>query len=431
MTWDTGRPRDHGPIGQLNANVVQVTSLFTDALGIEIKHHAAEGRKPPPAFQRLPNELPSLARRSGSVPYHDDDDRADYPRRRSRTTIDSDDTVATKPLALSTGGLTARTNHLGMPAARGGRVSVKYSRGYTIVRNRTEPSQKMRDSERTTWLLSDELAKQVDVTTDGLHQLLDRFASATGGVPSAFVGAHIFWRVLQSHGVYDPVLAQRLFTEVAEGTKLDYRALLYALLVRCLDPPHHKLALLFRLYDIDGSGTFSQSEMLQILTKDRPPEQQRQIVERTRHVWTTLLKLATDRTGLTFGESDELGLNDLLAACEVSDEVCDFFEGVLAKSRPADAYATPSKRHHHGAKLQAMTDPAASGRSSEQPSPSRSQTKRHVTLGLSASAPTLPTLDRRSSPALPNIRPTGQTFGSKAPTGLKAKDPRRMSRSIL
>lgn len=418
MTWDTGRPQDNGPIGQLNANVVQITSLFTEALGIDVKHHAAEGRKPPPAFESA-QKLPTLARRRGSVPrYGTDDDRLDYPAhpsRRSSTTVDSDETLATKPPALSTGGLTARTNHLGQPAGRGGRVRVKYSRSYTIVRNNTEPSQKMRDRERVTWLLSDELAQQVDVSTEGLHQLLDRFASATGGAPSAQVGAHIFWKVLQAHGVRDPVLAQRLFTEVAEGTRLDYRALLYALLVRTLDPPHFKLALLFRLYDIDGSGTFSQSEMLQIFTKDHPPEQQRQIVERTRHVWAKLLRLATDRTGLTFGTSDELGLNDLLAACEVSDEVCEFFEGVLTKSRPADAYATPSKRRQ--GKLQAMTDPAAVAK--EEPSPSRSPQQKAVTLRLSASAPTLPA-----------IAPKPQEFGPRAPIGLKEKDPRRMSRSI-
>ena len=95
-----------------------------------------------------------------------------------------------------------------------------------------------------------------------------RFAAAAEATPSGSpcVGMRLFWKVLQAHGVSDPVLAKRLFTEVSDGFTVNFRMFLFSLLVRQPDLlPSEKITLLFHLYDVDGSGTFSLSEVLQIV----------------------------------------------------------------------------------------------------------------------------------------------------------------------
>ena len=235
---------------------------------------------------------------------------------------------------------------MGQAVARGGgRVRVKHSRGaIAIVRSHSMPAAVSREREQLFWLLSDNLAREIDTSSHGLQLLLGRFVSATAGTASAAIDAHCFWRVLSQAGVRDTMLAQRIFTGLGEAGRLDYRALLYGLLVRGTEPVQPKLELLFRLYDLDGSGTFSLEEMTQIFLSAVPQEQQASVLQKTRQAWSRLLQLASQSSGLVIVAHDhELGLSDLIDACE-DTEIEQFFDAILTKARPTDAHASPQSR---------------------------------------------------------------------------------------
>ena len=141
------------------------------------------------------------------------------------------------------------------------------------------------------------------------------------------------------------------------------------------------------------------------------------LLEKTRQVWLTLIRLTSERTGHGFDSSDELGLADLLAGCEQSAAVRDFFGRILRKERPSLSPPRrpllPGERGGHGrhggaaSSFGALSD-AGSEAGSVSPPPRKPRPpgagrkprgQGGVSLKQSASAPVLPAISERSGGA--------------------------------
>ena len=142
------------------------------------------------------------------------------------------------------------------------------------------------------------------------------------------------------------------------------------------------------------------------------------LLEKTRQVWLTLIRLTSERTGHDFDASDELGLADLLDGCEQSAAVRDFFGRMLRMERPSLSpprrpLLLPGERGHgrHGlgaaSSFGALSD-AGSEAGSVSPPPRKPRPpgagrkprgQGGVSLKQSASAPVLPAISERSGGA--------------------------------
>ena len=101
--------------------------------------------------------------------------------------------------------------------------------------------------------------------------------------------------------------------------------------------------------------------------------------QRTRAVWNQMIRLTSKRTGHAFTEEDELGLGDLLAACEYSADISGFFATILQSTRPEQSPARKSPGQ-----------PGGEGRPRKPGPPPQ---KKRAGLAQSQSAPALPAID--------------------------------------
>ena len=134
------------------------------------------------------------------------------------------------------------------------------------------------------------------------------------------------------------------------------------------------------------------------------------MLEKTRQVWMTLIRLTSERTGHAFDSKDELGLGDLLAGCEQSAAVRDFFGRMLRKERPQfspprrPVLAAGDRHGRHGASCGALSDvgseegPVTPPRKPRPPAAGRKpRGQGGVSLKQSASAPALPAISERGA----------------------------------
>ena len=172
-------------------------------------------------------------------------------------------------LALARPRGAARIDHLGKQIDYD-RSRHKYGRTWSIAWNHSRPQLLVK-----LWALMADARRAAGFSISMLHRLNERFSEALdSGV--MLVGPHTFQLVLNAGGVTDKVLLQRLFDGFAElsgSANVEYRELVRAFASVSGAPVEEKIDLLFTIYDGEGDGTLSLSELTQIIAKTTKPEE--------------------------------------------------------------------------------------------------------------------------------------------------------------
>ena len=148
---------------------------------------------------------------------------------------------------------TQRTDHLGI-SIRTSSNRYKYARTFTMSFDHKETAAAKLDELH--YALTRDARKVADLNIPTLGQMFVLFSDCldTG---ETLVGPKTFKAVLSRCAINDDVLVRRMFTGFAEEGKLDYRDFMRALVCGSGAPIDEKLALLFRVYDVDRSESLS------------------------------------------------------------------------------------------------------------------------------------------------------------------------------
>lgn len=163
-------------IGKQNADMINMGNLFTGGLfNAEVRMDIKNAADPLTRQEQEETKLPMIEIAANVSRFKKGGKKARLPteitaRMRTPPDINQD----------KIGGVTSRTNHLGLPS-QPRRVRVKHSSSYAIVRGNASVESKHKASERAVWYLADELRRRVDISAEGLHWLLDRFTAESEG----------------------------------------------------------------------------------------------------------------------------------------------------------------------------------------------------------------------------------------------------------
>lgn len=153
-----------------------------------------------------------------------------------------------------------RTDHLGL-SVKASHSRYKYARTFTCSFDHRKTNHASTDDLH--YSLTRDARKVADLSIPALTQMFALF-SDTLEQGMTLVGPKTFRLVLGRCGIQDEVLNNRLFQGFAEehnGERVDFRDFMRALVRASTARATEKLALLFRVYDIDRSGSLSLPEL--------------------------------------------------------------------------------------------------------------------------------------------------------------------------
>ena len=159
-----------------------------------------------------------------------------------------------------------KLDHLGLPSVAKGRSRYKYSSTFTMVFDH-QPTDK--PPEEVFYNLVHSVSTVGKMTVGKIRKMFKLFSVALEPA-QVEVGPRTFRGVLANFGLADRVLVDRLFDAFSDyGAKFDYREFVRALLSIADAPVEEKLDTVLDLYDVDGGGTTSLTELTLIVCKCR------------------------------------------------------------------------------------------------------------------------------------------------------------------